>query len=1169
MSLEFHDFVVVVAALDAGWSRATTGEAGDYVAEVWGRIDETHGTLARAVSSFATELSFNHEAWLEGRNEAGLLLPHLHESLEKRLFSVQSWLPFGHLDCLSLFAVDDVDAAHVVVGRYDKTVEEVTTAFCPKMETFRNPLPETFERYEVNPAHVGSGRELFVDFLDLMHDREDRSGESPHVLLSSPIQRERPLALLTRLRLYPLLTMGRALTGLEAIYRLAAETFVQANKELLERCAWDKATDAALYSKEDVQNTRLCFLDLQDEEEIGILLTGNNYTVMMALIAALQKLTVESLLSREAEAAAILFGCRAVREVLGIGQVPAEQLLEILRKRIGNCHLFRWSRSVASVAPHLARGGETNDTDTVPTGFLAVDTLVGLMPGHKADAECILQTIGSAESQLIDSYGGIPYKLHLLGMNDLFLHWERSSAPGEDVLDPSMPKDLITVGDAIKLWPDLLESVKNDPERGARRNFTAWESLVSIPVPEGSLFHEEITGNHECVLHKLMLDLKKCARLACMDDGKLREKTRKAGFPAPSTRPLILLCQSFSQVLTNPLIFDVVLDYVDLIETLAHAVTSDSLHSDRDRPDHYTTRPPWEVVEQLGLLLGAIDDAFELRLRRIYPEDAVRDWSLDLRSQNHQVFLAADAVLKCAIAVFRKDVLGVHREKVPGHPDAETVRRVLGVVLRLGYHSGMSATELKALRLPIKYGDKTNVARLAIFNADFPHLRSILVYADFFHESFHLIFEEMTSIELRGSRLAAPEDIFRITRQSRTEGQPEADPDIAVAVREIFVHMMMLLFIFDGDRELLLRDHLEGLSNSDALGDPSVLRDLNSVAPVEKFRESEESEKEKRCREERTRRFARLVFDALAPLLWLESVLGEKWQTQFTAVDLCRLQGSPDPGISSTIATFTRESWRRLEANRGSFADFDWIFPPNDEKKAQEARSTFEGEMGWLYTHTVESMAGMWESARAVFAHHVTRLVAESFGSAQDQIVAHEVRKKPEDRVKKFLRNTNSAILADQVAERYRELQSVVDENILDGWAGEDPAEAYSSMANRRNGRVSISEGEAIDANLIVRRSLYHYLHLYREKTNLVRILPRTLEGRIDRECLKRRPHEIFLLDRTAVNHFCCVPAERRKRTGRDIAVLKTMWAIAGRNRARRLAWLVQQTRKDQALQGT
>lgn len=1169
MSLEFHDFVVVVAALDAGWSRAATGEAGDYATEVWGRVDETHGTLARAVGSFATELSLNHEAWLEGRSKSGSVLSDLHQPLEKRLFSVQSWLPFGHLDCLSLFAVDDIDAAHVVVGRYDKTVEEVTTAFCPKMETFRNPSSETIERYGVAPVDAGVGREIFVDFLDLMHDRIERSGESPHLLESSSIQRARPLALLTRIRLYPLLTMGRALTALEAIYRLAAETVVVAHKELLERCAHEEATDAALYSKEDVRNTRLCFLDLQDEEEIGVFLTGNNFTAMMALIAALQKLTVERLLTCEAEAAAILFGCRAVREVMEIGQVPADRLREILRERIGNCHLFRWSRSVASVAPHLARGCGKEESDAVPSGFLAVDTLVGLMPGHQADAECILQTIGSAESQLRSGYKGTPYRLHLLGMNDLLLRWERSSEPGNAASKRSMPRDLIAVGDAIKLWPELLESVNRDPARGGRRNFTAWESLVSIPIPEGPLFHEEITGNHECVLHKLMLDLKKCARLACMDDGKIREKTRKAGFPAPSTRPLILLCQSFSQVLTNPLIFDVVLDYVDLIETLAHAVTSESLHSDRDRPDHYTTRPPWEVVEQLGLLLGAIDDAFELRLRRIYPEDAVRDWSLDLRSQNHQVFLAADAVLKCAIAVFRKDVLGVHREKVPGHPDAETVRRVLGVVLRLGYHSGMSATELKALRLPIKYGDKTNVARLAIFNADFPHLRSILVYADFFHESFHLIFEEMTSIELRGSRLAAPEDIFGITRQSRTEGQPEADPDIAVAVREIFVHMMMLLFIFDGDRELLLRDHLEGLSNSDALGDPSVLRDLNRAAPAEGVRESDESEKERRCREERTRRFARLVFDALAPVLWLESVLGKTWQSEFTAVDLCRLQGSPELGIASTIANFTRESWRRVESNRGAFADFDWIFPPNDPGKAQEARSIFEGEMGWLYTHTVESMAGMWESARAVFAHHVTRLVAESFGPDQGQIVANEGEKKPEERVRKFLRKTNATILADQVAERYKELQSDVDKNILDGWAGEDPAEAYSSMANRRNGRVLIFEGEAIDANLIVRRSLYHYLNLYRKKTTVERTLPRTTEGRIDRDCLRIRAHEIFLLDRTAVNHFCCVPAERRKRTGRDIAVLKTMWAIAGRNRARRLAWLVQQTRKDPASQAT
>ena len=110
---------------------------------------------------------------------------------------------------------------------------------------------------------------------------------------------------------------------------------------------------------------------------------------------------------------------------------------------------------------------------------------------------------------------------------------------------------------------------------------------------------------------------------------------------------------------------------------------------------------------------------------------------------------------------------------------------------------------------------------------------------------------------------------------------------------------------------------------------------------------------------------------------------------------------------------------------------------------------------------------------------------------------------------------------------------------------------------------VRIDPGEAFDPNVMVRRTLYNYLKRYRSRDPEGRhtSLARNEEGKVNKKVLEAEKHPPFLLDRTSVNHFCCVPSERRRRLCQDIAALKTMWGIASRNRARRLTWLIKTLR--------
>ncbi len=1184
-----------MAALDAGWSR-TKPEAGQsgpengcssYQDAVWQKVRHTHVRLHGAAASFARELECNHQAWLRGWDHRdGGPDPEWTAPVDTGLFSVTTWLPFGHPDTLAMVAVDDIDAAHVVVGRYGDTVEEVTTAFCPRMDTYRaTPSAKARVHYGIPAGESGCGRHVFADFLDLIGN--GAAGED----WVSPAQRQRPLLILSRFRLFPLLTMGRALTATAAVCRLAAETVLAVWRDLKQRLRTGQggAGEGAsgLYGAADLEAVRVCFLDLQDEEEIGILVTGTNYTVMMAMIAAVQRLTLGRLADCEPAAAKVIFNCRSLRQVLqlqGTGQAVVGEVSE----HLGDCHLFRWSRSVAAASPHLLVCEPTRADDAAVSGGLGLDTLVGIMPGHQADAESILHGIDAARYQT-GVAGAPPWRMHLLGLSDLLLHWQADTdrggaGCGEDGGAPG--GGLIPTAEAVRLWPQLLEAIDQQGAIGTRRDFTAWETLVSIPVPVGDLYHGTVGKRHRRVLHDLLARLEGRSPLICLDEQRLRDVTRRTGFPATSTRPLILLSQSFRQVLSDPLIFDVVVDYMDLFETLATALVAyDSFVArtalDGDHPLDYTPRPPLALVDQLNELLGAIDDALELRLRRIYPEDAVRDWSLDLRSQNHQVFLAADAALKCAVAVFRKDVLG-EGTRAEGYGDMD--RATLGVVLRLGYDSGMNARDLRAFRIANRTsGDEAGgqeppagVSRLAIFNADFPHLRSVLVYADFYHESFHLIFDELAASS-PGIGLALPQDLGHLMTHSWRDGHDGGGTDVATACREVFVHMMMLLFVFDGDRGLLLRDHFEGLSNSTAMAD--LPNDAATTPP---------GSGGDLPRMERAARFATQAFHAIAPVLWLEAVLGEAWGKGAGAVSLCPLQKPPDVPSFLTVSTFADRAWARVLELRDAFPDFGWIFDgpmgggAGGEVCCSQAVSAFKRQVGMLHAGTVKHFEGMWFAARAIFAHHAARLVAESVGthgaaeqSAHSAGPAHVLS----DRYVTFDAAPDT-ILAEDDARRYQELQHEVDACIAEGWAGPDTGARFSALprilrnAGEGSGHRLMPDGDAFDANLIVRRSLYHFLRLHRIRhgraggakvTALARVglgrIDRTEQepgpGRIDWKVLESKPHAPFLIDRTAINHFCCVPALRRDRTGREIAVLKTMWGIASRNRARRLRWLV------------
>ena len=211
-------------------------------------------------------------------------------------------------------------------------------------------------------------------------------------------------------------------------------------------------------------------------------------------------------------------------------------------------------------------------------------------------------------------------------------------------------------------------------------------------------------------------------------------------------------------------------------------------------PKDYPPSAPARVVEDINQVLKALEDNFDFRLRYVYPEIPLRDRSLDFRSNLIQTVLAADGVLKCAIALLRKDLLGLNDEKHSQSTSRDN-RNCMGVILHLNFQPAMKVHPqhelMTEIALPQNASGETSHqptkirTRLAVFEAGFSHLSNIPGFCEFYHEAFHLIFTELK--DPGPERLEEPPEMF-------VDLSPFDDNDEDWATQECFVLTMMLFF---------------------------------------------------------------------------------------------------------------------------------------------------------------------------------------------------------------------------------------------------------------------------------------------------------------------------------------------------------------------------------------
>jgi hypothetical protein len=1124
-----------MASLDAEWSRSTcNGKAPPERA-----FENTFVDFKRNCTRFLTETKNNLANWKESAAKPD-------GEFAEFLFKPTNWMPLGHADALCITLVDDLDASQDVIETYKKTVEEVSVGFCPVTKHLAAGLPPETLKHFVEPEKLFDGTQ------------------------------QHPLLFLARIKMQGVLSLGRALLAQESLYRLMAKRIHEALQEL------GTIDSKGLYDADDIDTLRLTFLDLLEEEEIGILFLCRNYTVPMSVLAHLQSLTFGDLQRHDKRLVKILDNTKHYGELFKFhgeltkrqaaaaqaarpSSTPAPETSEKeatapptgLCESMAGAHLLRWTRSTVAVSwPHfqriLAEGGTSSPSSASELrGFVMPLTDIGHPPGHQANMEDHLRAGLNGilnKGDFLDPEAR--YRLHMVGATDFLVSLADCHQPEPPLGPPDETSvalhpqgSVVPLALLLKMWAGVLRSIAHDyPEGFSGRNVSSWATRLLVPVPihepegRGDWFHPIVADGHVAVIKEVLSEardalfadeLKSTPHGATTTGGsnsdytfsasELRDATRHLGLPVATRRSLLNLYENFFSILSNPLLFDVVLDYYDVLATLyrvimdakdklaRHGLPESGTAATPADPDQilpqkdYTIRMPLkDKVQPIHAMLDSLSSALSLRQRRLYPETPLRDWSLDFRANYIQIILSAEAALKASVGLLRKVVRG-----------DETLRDSLGVVHHITFEEG-----IRAVSADFKMGTEGAVPRLAIFASDIAHLTHVPGYADFFHEGFHLIYDD---------RLQATISEAIATEVSDGKRPPEKKSDLEKRFSELFVHLQMHLFVFDGDWKQAVRQHAVkfSASMSSAFTNPRGLRRsfLDNFGPIS---------------------VACLVVDAARKkaerpgedgILHSQDLAHEDWPTL------------------SAAETFFNEL---LDHIQPVLADTEWIYDTPDKDEYHRDRAAVAGRelvlRGFMrhYAECVNHLGTLWAQAIHVHAVFVARVLEEEKGSRKAEEELPNCGNHPRGEKPNYA--------------AFRKLQKRIDASI-DAMHSDDQPH-YAPLIAVNVIPEKSDQGYCMDATLVACRLLYRYCTtemdelLETSDDSVTRFVRRNAAtGRVDLD--RRKRYSTLLLDRTATQLFSCVPEARRKRTGRQIATLKSFWDMASRNRSRRLLSLL------------
>lgn len=689
----------------------------------------------------------------------------------------QTFLPMGKSDVLGMVTLESLEDAQWLMASVDRTIEEATQAFC------------------IRPDSWSASKELGQHLCSV--------GE----LLSTDNTQKHPLLVLTRLKLEGLLLMLDPVLAQTSAVDMCLTHILEAWKIMMQ-------SRSKLLEGVSDGSWRLALLDLQEEEEIGLLFTCTNLSVPAGLVAAVRGLVINDLVQHCPKFQKLLSMPFADDLIHSCKKASSKTRTKAASADVNYGHVFRWTRS--SVALNLAVFHSADFAGV--HGFAASLVEVNHPPGHHAEGNQIVLDLKIPRTEMPEEEFYIPYYFGSVDMlSGSVLH--DSSKEATWLGRSAFVKTRDVFGHLHQLCSKLAEGTPIWPSR----HIIGWVTTLVAPVPVLKTGELNLNTDHRIVSEKHFPFLQS-ALTNCLDkllpiprqtpdgDGTkqsqegddlapyvrcLREAFGFIGLPAGLRRAFMVLFQKYRTLASHPMRYDAVLDLYDVMGTLWNIfvhLLPQAIWPELENRDFGTApedllnayrRLDARQIDFLGELADAIESSIDLRLRRTFPNTPEHEWDLDFRGSMNQAVIAGETVLRIALGLVRRHAL---------HPSKND---------RLGMANRMTITA----SISTVFGDLgvENQARVAYADTDVSHLTNLVHLADYFHEAFHVIHMEMCSNETGDGNEKVVQIkgcLYQLFNSGFNEEENAADRWIE-ETGEVFVAMMMYLLIADGDIDLL------------------------------------------------------------------------------------------------------------------------------------------------------------------------------------------------------------------------------------------------------------------------------------------------------------------------------------------------------------------------------
>lgn len=517
----------------------------------------------RVCASYRDKLESNFGAYLKTSRRRSNSRVQYPEFLYNPFYSIA----LGAADGVGVALLDDWDPYLKFTGETDLPMDRALLCFEPDLQSLGIQDRES---------------RAFTDLPALLSDTSytDQSINSAIQGLDTCY----PLRVFTRYETSGLASLKCGIDFQRAIFRAFVRRTNKAIAQLQRLGQNEELYDSLELSADDIRDTRVVLLDSQSSEDIVSIILTNNYSIAFTIISAIRSLCFNDLLS-DNDSIVCGISDTLLKPDAGRNAVLYEQLQRLASEEVdafesiediaGN-HLFATTHSTAAVSiPAFYRTSKdaTNIERTVKfcRGNVEVYSRLDIAPGHISDlTEKVKATLEECPANDVNDGGNCDDHVQriLVGRHDYDFALTDKTAR---LTYPRLPIDHV-----LQRLNTLVEKISStaDPftKRGTGLLGSSTWLVVPIPIIDSSF------SDSRWPLPSMLNDLQKhmfgahdrngdeSNPLMCI--ATLSQIMRKIRLPRSMRRSIEYLYQNYAESMRDPFLFDSVLDLYDTFKAL-------------------------------------------------------------------------------------------------------------------------------------------------------------------------------------------------------------------------------------------------------------------------------------------------------------------------------------------------------------------------------------------------------------------------------------------------------------------------------------------------------------------------------------------------------------------------------------------------------------------------